>query len=171
MFTNDEISAFWNHSFITYSNDRLERFSLSPFTKTFLAEVGLPAEEALRKYGVKHYFWDAERFREQKINGKTYTIIGKQEDIEAYYAVNSRNDEFVMLNGKGAVYVNASLRHYLIFEQICREEFAKVKAYEEEEMMEAVSRMKKRFRMVEPHALEERHYWDQYLMLYEIGWL
>ncbi|WP_156829708.1 hypothetical protein [Paenibacillus ginsengihumi] len=44
-------------------------------------------------------------------------------------------------------------------------------SYEEDEMSAAVARMKEKFITIDPTAIEEDRYWDQYLFPYEIGFL
>ncbi|MED4955925.1 SUKH-4 family immunity protein [Paenibacillus macerans] len=169
--SNQVIREFWEENLIKYEENSLQKFGLSNETISFLTDVGLPNEEILRNNGINRYFYDSTNFDEKIINNEKYIIVGKQKDISDYYCIKCETDEFVVLDENTVEYINSSIRNYIIFEQICRSEFYKVKAYEEEEMMAAVSRMKEKFVLIEPEALAEGSYWDQYLFPYEIGFL
>ncbi|BFH17774.1 SUKH-4 family immunity protein [Paenibacillus melissococcoides] len=171
MISNKDIKDFWENKFIKYSEKELQKFNLLEETVSFLVEVGLPNEEILKQNGVYHTFYESNDFKEVLIDGEKYTIIGKFADVDIYIYINCESEEVFTTKKSNLVYINSSIRNFLIFEQICRSEFYKVKAYEEDEMSAAVERMKEKFMKIEPNALVEDSYWDQYLFPYEIGFL
>lgn len=138
---------------------------------SFLVEVGLPNEEILKQNGVHHTFFERIHFQEAFIENEKYIAVGKFADVDIYIYIKSGSAEVFATKKSSFVYMNSSIRNYMIFEQICRSEFYKVKAYEEAELIAAVEQMKKRFSDIEPKALMEDSYWDQYLFPYEIGFL
>ncbi|WP_432775234.1 SUKH-4 family immunity protein [Brevibacillus gelatini] len=162
---------FWENQFIKYNEKELQKFNLSESTISFLLEVGLPDAEILKRNGVYHTFYEGSDFEEVIIKNEKYIVIGKFADVDIYIYIKCGSEEVFTTKKSNFVYINSSIRNYIIFEQICRSEFYKVKAYEEDEMSAAVERMKEKFVKIEPKAIEEGSYWDQYLLPYEIGFL
>lgn len=171
LISNKDIKEFWENKFISYDEKELQKFNLSEDTLLFLVEVGLPNEEILKQNGVYHTFYESNNFKEVMIENEKYITIGKFADVDIYIYIKCRSEEVFTTKKSNLVYINSSIRNYIIFEQICRSEFYKVKAYEEDEMSAAVERMKEIFLEIEPKALTEDSYWDQYLFPYEIGFL
>lgn len=171
LITNKDIKEFWDNKFLYYSETDLQKFNLSKETLSFLVEVGLPNEEILKQNGVYHTFYEIDAFREIFIGNEKYIIVGKFADVDIYILINCKSEEVFTTKKTNLVYINSSIRNFIIFEQICRSEFYKVKAYEEDEMSAAVERMKEKFMNIDPNAILEDSYWDQYLFPYEIGFL
>ncbi|WP_282937937.1 SUKH-4 family immunity protein [Paenibacillus sp. RC67] len=166
LISNKDIKDFWDNEFIKYSEKELKKFNLSKETLSFLAEVGLPNGEILKKNGVYHNFYKSNDFKEILIDNEKYIIVGKFADVDIFIFIKCKSEEVFTTKKSNLVYINSSIRNFIIFEQICRSEFYKVKAYDEDEMSAAVERMKEKFMNIEPNAIVEDSYWDQYLFPY-----
>ncbi|WP_019536799.1 hypothetical protein [Paenibacillus ginsengihumi] len=128
--SNEDIVHFWERKFIKYNERELRKFTLSENTISFLLEVGLPNEEILKQNGIYYIFYEGNGFEETVIENEKYIIIGKFADVDTYIYVKCGSEQILTTKKSKLVFINSSIRNFIIFEQICRSEFYKVKAYE-----------------------------------------
>lgn len=158
----EHIRSFWGKSLQRISPEVLRTIPLSPDTKFFLTEIGLPTETRIHlKHALEvNFYFSHEQISGKTYQGKQYCVIG--DDLGTTFAISMHDNAIYSIDFNNELpdpycFVNSSIWQFLECLQIFSEFQQAASGGEDERQM--VEKMRERFSATDPDCLTQPGTW------------